>query len=317
LMRFQSLSIFAKGNGWITLLVIVAVLVALSWIQLSTALLMLGLLLTALFFVSSRFYTREEGFAWFLVFLGTGLTLGCEFFHVKDNFGSGNLARMNTVFKFYYQAWVFWAVASVYGVYFLYNQAWRWEGALVKLLWKGGLTVFVLSGLVYSVTAVTNKSNYFNLSHPTLDGAAYLKASYPADYDAIQWMKKNIKNYRRPPVILESYGDEYTEYARVSTLTGFPTVLGWPGHELQWRGSWDEQGKRIADIDKIYNSHDIQEVKLLLDKYNVEYVYVGTLERVGASRKGPYDSGGLAKFDGFMNVAYANFGVSIYKGYKK
>src|SRR5581483_5428372 len=143
----------------------------------------------------------------------------------------------------------------------------------------------------------------------------YMKAMYPADYDAIQWMQAHIKAGDKPPVILESYGDEYTEYARVSAATGLPTIMGWPGHEHQWRGdSADpEKDARINDVNTLYNSPDVNVKKQLLDKYDVQYVYVGSLERVGTPRKGPYDPAGLSKFREFMDVAYENFGVTIFK----
>ena len=44
-----------------------------------------------------------------------------------------------------------------------------------------------------------------------------------------------------------------------------------------------------------------------MDKYDVEYVYVGHLE------KEAYGEVGLAKFATFMDVAYQNDSVTIYR----
>ncbi len=312
-LRFQALPILNGGSGLVTAIVIIILLVILSWIQLTTTFLLCFILFFSVFLVLCRYYTREEGFVWVLLGMGALLTLGCEFIHINDTFGGGELSRMNTVFKFYYQTWVLWAIGATYGIYYVLEQAWRLKGSFFKYLWSACLFLMLFFGILYPITATYNKSNGFNAPHPTLDGIAYLKANYPADYDAIDWIEKNIKPVPNPPVILEAWGDEYTDYARVSTVTGFPAVLGWPGHELQWRGSWDEQGKRINDIDNIYNTHDSQTARQLLAKYDVQYVYVGTLERNGTPKKGPYDGGGLAKFRDFMDVAYENFGVTIYK----
>jgi uncharacterized membrane protein len=147
-----------------------------------------------------------------------------------------------------------------------------------------------------------------------LDGSAFLKerlyeGRMPAtgDYEAIQWLKKEVKG---KPVILEAWGGEYTEYARITSFTGLPTVLGWPGHELQWRGNYDEAGRRQGIVSRIYETADANEAQQLLNQFNVEYVYVGVLERdkFGAA-------GNLDKFKEFMDVAYFNKNDTII--YKK
>ena len=94
---------------------------------------------------------------------------------------------------------------------------------------------------------------------------------------------------------------------RVSALTGLPTLLGWAGHEGQWRGSYEIQSARAPEIETIYNTPDPELAKTLLDKYDVTYVYVGPLER------STYEQRGLRKFGQFMDVVYENEGVTIYR----
>jgi uncharacterized membrane protein len=94
---------------------------------------------------------------------------------------------------------------------------------------------------------------------------------------------------------------------RVSALTGLPTLLGWAGHEGQWRGSYEVQHAREPDIETIYNTLDPEAALMLMDRYDVSYVYVGPLERR------EYDSRGLEKFGRFMDVVYEDNGVTIYK----
>ena len=54
-------------------------------------------------------------------------------------------------------------------------------------------------------------------------------------------------------VIAEASGDSYRqEFGRVSSMTGLPAILGWPGHENQWRGKNEEQSRRMPDLDAIF-----------------------------------------------------------------
>jgi uncharacterized membrane protein len=111
-------------------------------------------------------------------------------------------------------------------------------------------------------------------------------------------------------VILETPGtggSSYVYEGRVSALTGLPTLLGWAGHENQWRGSYEVQNAREPDIQTIYNTLDPEAARALLETYNVTYVYVGPLER------STYDGRALDKFGRFMDVVYQNEGVTIYK----
>jgi uncharacterized membrane protein len=83
--------------------------------------------------------------------------------------------------------------------------------------------------------------------------------------------------------------------------------LGWGGHELQWRGNYDEGGRREPDIKKIYTSRDDKETLTLLDKYAISYVYVGPTER------GMFPATSLNKFDTLMDVAFRQGNVTIYR----
>ena len=113
-------------------------------------------------------------------------------------------------------------------------------------------------------------------NYKSLDGLSYLNDLYSTDYQAILWARQNIPGQ---PVILEAQGDSYTDYARVSSNTGLPTVLGWPVHEWLWRGSYNEAGKRVEEVKILYESPDLDLTKQLIDQYNISYVFVGTLER--------------------------------------
>lgn len=205
-------------------------------------------------------------FVWMLILFGGLLVLAPEFVYLRDQFGS----RMNTVFKFYYQAWELWSVAAAFGcvVYLRELRGLRLAGAGAVF----GLTLVV--GLTYPLLSLPNKTNHFNVGSPqarTLDGAAYLSTD---DALAIQFMQ-----ILPPGVVAEAVGGSYSDFARVATYSGQPTVLGWPGHEGQWRGGYQEQGSRQQDIQTLYQTADWPAAQAILDRYAIRYVYVGALER--------------------------------------
>lgn len=245
--------------------------------------------------ISNRKFPAPDDFALVLIGVGVLLPLTVEFIYLRDLFGT----RMNTVFKFYFQAWVLLALASAYGASVVLERL-RGAGGLA---WRLGLSLLVLGGMVYPVLAIPNKTGNFSAA-PTLDGMAWLETAHPDDYAAIRWLRANAPH---GAVILEAPGKSYSYLGRVSALTGLPTVLGWDFHEYQWRGAYDEPASRAPDIDVLYNSLDPGQTLTLLDKYDITYVYVGPLERER------YSPAGLAKFERLMDVVYQDGEVTIYQ----
>ena len=240
-----------------------------------------------------------------LILMGTGalLTLGPEYVYLRDTFG----LRMNTIFKFYYQAWVLWGVVAAFATWQVVRYASKYWKPLQGVL--AGL--IIAAGLVYPTLALRTKTEEFAGTTllpggeriATLDGMAYMQNSRAEDYNAIRWLNVHPE---LDGVIAEAIGGSYTEYARVSAHTGLQTVLGWPGHELQWRGGFDEAGGREDAIQTLYNSTRWEEARIILDEYDIEYVYVGPLER------GQFSETGLAKFSENMLPVYDRDGVTVF-----
>jgi uncharacterized membrane protein len=213
--------------------------------------------------------------------------------------------RVNTVLKTWYQAWIFLALSSAYAVYWI-AKPWRPRRVLASAVTYSSLVVvalFVLAGLVYPVIASYARTFDFSAQR-TVDGQAFVKRGDPNEYAAIQWLDEEADD---SSVILEAWGGDYTEAGRVSSRTGIPTILGWFGHEQQWRGHFDDLDTRKQDIELAYNSFSVEEANQILDRYGVRYVYVGRLETQ------TYRAQGIAKFDRFMNVAYSNDSVTIFE----
>ncbi len=247
-------------------------------------------------------FDTSTSFTLLLVFTGLLLTLGPEFVYLRDVFAT----RMNTVFKFYYQVWALFSVAAAFGVYYL---AQRLAG-LGRAVWFAGLASLLLAGLIYPALAIPSRVGEF-AGTPTLDGLAWISRFNPGDYGAIQWLDRNAP---RGSVILEAPGDEYSYGNRISMATGLPTVLGWFGHENQWRGSTDlfkNDAKGIdrpADIARIYQTTDVTEALTYMDKYDISFVVVGDSERTKYGLSAPQ----IEKFGKALALVYQNGNLRIY-----
>jgi uncharacterized membrane protein len=97
----------------------------------------------------------------------------------------------------------------------------------------------------------------------------------------------------------------------VSASTGRPTVLGWVGHQRQWRGgdeaAWEALQPRQADVNTIYSTTDLDLARDLLEQYNIRYIYVGQLERDA------YAAASLAKFAQIATPVFSSERVVIYR----
>jgi uncharacterized membrane protein len=242
-------------------------------------------------------------FVLLLVVTGALLTLGPEYVYLKDNFGQ----RLNTIFKFYYQAWVMLGAAALVALHYLLEEE-KWAGYVTGTVYAVGLA----AALLFPFYAVQSRGMEYRgapdneFRRPaTLNGLAHLQNDQPDEYAAIMWLRENVSG---APVLVEAVGGAYSpDYARVSAETGIPAVLGWANHEYQWRGTTSEPAEREQAIAQIYNNTDWLTVSELLIKYNVEYVYVGRTEQTD------YAPEGLAKFAQYMDVAYQNNSVVIYR----
>lgn len=248
-------------------------------------------------------------FIYGLIFVATVILIGCELIYIKD-FYAHPLERQNTIFKFYYQIWIFFSIGIPYLLYEINRQGFLKEK--VRIYWDYLFMGFLVALVIYPIAATYEKCNRFRDSAhgglpylPTLDGTRYIQFRYPYEYQAIKWLKENLSGQ---PVILEATGKPYSFFGRVSTNTGFPTVLGWGNHEALWRDqTWKSIMERTQDIQTIYAAPDKSSIQDLLKKYRIEYIYVGSLERE------TYSSVGLDGFKTTFEPVYQQGDVIIYK----
>lgn len=208
-----------------------------------------------------------DPFVLLLILLASLLILTPDFLYLRDGFGY----RINTVFKFYYQAWQLWSLAAAFAAAILLRSL----RGVWNVAWRILLGFVLLAGLVYPVLAFLSKTNNFNPANGfTLDASAHLHYYHPEDAAAIKYLQSAPLG-----VVAEAIGGSYSNYARISTYSGQPTVLGWPWHEYQWRGDWSAHGTREADVKTLYEVPDWETAKAILDHYQIRYIVVGNLER--------------------------------------
>lgn len=265
----------------------------------------LGIAFVALTFVTLKKAhqgaTPSSLFALLVTALGVYLLFGAELFFVHDLFGN----RMNTVFKFYFQVWILFSAAAAYGTFYWAktHRILSGQPALLSRTAAVAVAVLLVGPLWYPVAAGYSKAEDYS-GPVTLDGWAFLDRFNQADATAIDWLNNEAASESR---IVEAVGGSYTEHGRISAATGLPTLLGWAGHERQWRGSDELFFTREEDIREIYESEDEVITDELLRRYEVTYVVIGPRERAA------YPSLDVAKFDSLGEKVLESNGVSIYQ----
>jgi uncharacterized membrane protein len=216
------------------------------------------------------------------------------------------------------------------------------------MLWLVTLLLLVVASSAYPLLAPSSRLQEYDPAiqaytlgpGSSLDGLNYLQHCRPpdpgpdtfptcsidvtGDYYAIRWINSHIQG---DPVIVEGVGDvqhgyDYSLFSRISTFTGLPTLMGWLGHEEQWRLNWLEDPANYQNflnqtnaVNTIYTDPDPQRVLATMKQYNAQYLYVGPMERMWyTTYHFPHVAQiDLQRFRMFMQVVYSEHGVTIYK----
>jgi YYY domain-containing protein len=280
----------------------------------------------------------QRRFVLALVFTAFLILVGVEFFYLKDHLDGDQQGwwRMNTLFKFYLQAWVMlglgtgvslpaiWHALDARRLAFRPQQGvgQRPSRPVGAWVWKAAFTLLLLSVILYPLLGTPSRVlDRFPGRRPpigTLDGMAFMTVgqytwpdeNHPielwGDYEAIRWLQENV---RGTPVLAEAPIGYYREFGvRASSFTGLPTLVGM--HESEQRWGW-QVGSRSAQARDLYNTVDLQRTMELIRELDVEYVYLGPLENVeypaAAEKFEKLADGGLVK------VVFQNDLVTIYR----
>ncbi len=246
--------------------------------------------------------TDAKRFVHFIIGTALVLTLFVEIFVLV-----GDVGRMNTVFKFYYQAWTLLTISATAALMWLIpaiSTKWKERNSVA---WQVVLALLLIGVYLYPVTAAADKmrDRMSKLTPKTLDGLAFMETStywdmdwemdLSQDYRAIKWMQENVEG---SPVIVETNTVEYRWGNRYTIYTGLPGVLGWNWHQRQQRGAIDYYGiqDRLLEIPAFYQTEEIDQALKFLEKYDVEYIILGQQEQAY------YPGNGLLKFERYDGI---------------
>jgi len=256
---------------------------------------------------------------WVLFGIGLSITLFVEVFVLK-----GDSGRSNTVFRFYNQVWFIFGLATSLALTEILTDWQNWN-RYAKYAWGmifGVLLLFAASfPLIATNMKITDRWPDIQNPHHTLDGSAFMigdsinlnpaiynddsrPINLSRDYAAIKYMQDNVSG---SPVIIEGHTEEYRWGSRFSIYTGLPSVVGWSWHVRQHNSLLDGAliESLIEEVNNFYNTENIQTAEIILDKYQVQYIVVGDLERAY------YNAAGINKFQdmvdqGILRIAFGD-----------
>ncbi|PDW04286.1 DUF2298 domain-containing protein [Candidatus Viridilinea mediisalina] len=258
-------------------------------------------------------------FVLLVITLGCAIIFGTELIFIRDVFGT----RMNTIFKFYYQVWLLWGTVAPFALWWMLHHAQtpRARG----LAWGSSVATLLLliGALVYP---------WLTLSEVGRGRWIGLEGRTPREFSAagvasVQWLRSMaapgsvvleaaaVDNADAVAAGLETprCGGSYNGegFGGIAAATGLPTILGWDGHQRQWRGgdpeALAELGPRCIAVDSIYRTLDSNHARTLLERYHVAYIYIGQLEQ------NRYPPEALAKFSNLGELVFHEEEVRIYR----
>ena len=219
-----------------------------------------------------------------------------ELFYVKDIFGN----RMNTIFKFHYQVWIVFSITSGISLKFLLEYNLR---NITRIILSISFLILATSNIYFVTASYLTKIKESSNLNPNLSSINQLEND-TNKYELIKYLRLNSNHN---DVIIETKGKSYTNDSQISSESRIPTILGWVGHQLQWRSNHSDIYNREEDIDTFYISNDSQEIINIINKYSITMIILGPNEIE------KYNINSLNKFLNISEIIYKNNDYTLLK----
>jgi YYY domain-containing protein len=199
------------------------------------------------------------------------LIAGCEFFYLKDSYG---VARMNTLFKFHFPAWILLGVGLPVLLYRAFKQQTNKQILAVAALPTALVFLLSIAGPIYALGGIYTMPSHLRAS--TINSMAFLERNNPLASQIIQWLRDNTQPSDR---ILEPAGSAYCLENIISAASGRATLVGWENHERLWRPAMFAYNNpqaignvRSRDTFTFFTTPNWNDAKRILDEYKIQYV---------------------------------------------
>jgi len=257
--------LFDRGSGWLSLAVIV-IIAAISLQQ-------------SLYHDSQN--NKAIGFSLLLVSLAFSIIFLTELFNIV----TGTPGRFNTVFKIWYHVWTLLAVSSSISIGIIVHRISKSFSYSSEIFTRKNikyfLPIFSVCSLMYGSSYIYSPMMALSRMHEdqrtNLDAIVYLKDRDPGLYGAISYAKEKLSP--REHILLQAITHAYGNGGYLAAASGIPTILNWPGHQIQWRGPELSVHDRIEAVDQIYRLGSNDLGLATAKKYHVTHIYIGREEK--------------------------------------